>query len=176
MTQRPPDAPAPPSDDARWKRIVATLRRLGHRPQSLIEGLHAVQNEFGYLEPAALRYLAELLVVPLAKVHGVATFYHHFTMRPPTRHTCVVCLGTVCHIKRGPAILAEIEKRYGVGAGASTADGSLSVVEARCIGACSLAPLVVLDGETIGPTTPDEVRERLDSCIAKTEGEPPRDA
>ena len=172
MTQSAADGIAPPSQDKRWKLVGASLRRLGHRPQALIEGMHAIQQTFGYLEPSSLRYLAEILVVPLAKVYGVATFYHHFTLSPPGRHTCVVCLGTVCHIKGGPAILEAIEAGHRVKPGGTTEDGALSVVVARCIGACSLAPAVVLDGETVGPTTPEAVLDRLGPCFDEQDEEP----
>lgn len=176
MTQSASERVAPPTQDKRWKLVGASLRRLGHRPQALIEGMHAIQQTFGYLEPSSLRYLAEILVVPLAKVYGVATFYHHFTLSPPGRHTCVVCLGTVCHIKGGPAILRAFEEVHQVKPGGTTEDGTLSLVVARCIGACSLAPAVVLDGETIGPTTPEAVLQRVRPHFEPPEPEAARDA
>jgi len=176
MMQNPAEQTAPPTEDKRWKVVDAALRRLGHRPQALIEAMHAIQRTFGYLEPASLRYLAEALVVPLAKVYGVATFYHHFTLSPPAPHSCVVCLGTVCHIKGGPSILAALEAAHDVTLGGRTHDGALSVVVARCIGACSLAPAVVVDGKTLGPTTPDAVLERVRPFFETKSEEPPHDA
>jgi bidirectional [NiFe] hydrogenase diaphorase subunit len=173
MTQSAADRVAPPTQDERWKLVEAALRRLGHRPQALIEAMHAVQQTFGCLEPASLRYLAETLVVPLAKVYGVATFYHHFRLRPRGRHTCIVCLGTVCHIKGGPAILQALCAAHPVKPGATTQDGALTLVVARCIGACSLAPAVVVDGETLGPTTPDAVLERLSLSFESERGARP---
>jgi len=161
MTRSAVERLVPPTQDKRWKQVSAALRRLGHRPDALIEGMHAVQQAFGHLDPAALRYLAEILALPLAKVYGVATFYHHFTLCPPGRHTCIVCLGTVCHIKGGPAILDALCSAHPMKPGATTGDGAVTLVVARCIGACSLAPLVVLDGETIGPTTPEAVLARV---------------
>ena len=90
----------PPSDDRRWKVIGATMRRLGHQRNALIEVLHAVQEVFGYLDDQALRYVAASLRVPPSRAYGVATFYHFFTLKPPGEHTCVVCTGTACYIKR----------------------------------------------------------------------------
>ena len=96
----------PPSDDKRWRLVNATMRRLGYSPSALIESLHAVQRSFGFLDEAALKYVAQSLRVPLSKVYGVATFYNHFRLKPEGLHTCVVCLGTACYIK-GAAKLLE---------------------------------------------------------------------
>lgn len=177
VAQRPdspggePDTAGKPSRDARWKLVAATLRRQGHRPQALIEGMHAAQESFGCLDPATLRALADALGVPLAKVFGVATFYHLFTLKPPGAHTCVVCLGTACHLKGGPAILAALTAAHDVEPGKTSAGGELSLLVARCIGACSLAPAVVIDGDTIGRVTPELVLERVGSCFPEREGE-----
>ncbi|MCU0482366.1 MAG: NAD(P)H-dependent oxidoreductase subunit E, partial [Anaerolineae bacterium] len=103
-TQAPPIDP--PSDDKRWRIVNATMRRHGYTPRGLIETLNTVQQSFGYLDEAALRYVAAALHVPLSKAYGVATFYHFFTLKPGGRHTCVVCMGTACYIK-GSAHLLE---------------------------------------------------------------------
>ena len=92
----------PPSDDKRWKIVQATMRRQGYVPGTLIEALHSVQEAFGFLDDGALRFVSTSLHVPPSKVYRVATFYHFFTMRPPGRHTCVVCTGTACYIKGAP--------------------------------------------------------------------------
>lgn len=155
----PPNAGgiALPSDDKRWRVVEGTMRRHGHRPDALIETLHTVQETFGYLEPAGLRFVARSLQVPLSKVFGVATFYHHFTLKPQGAHTCVVCLGTACYIKGGPALVAAVREAEGVAPGGTSADGKLSLITARCLGACSLAPAVVLDGVVHGHATAEEL-------------------
>lgn len=162
-----PDAP---SADKRWKIVATSLRRLGHRPESLIEGMHAVQASFGSLQPAALRWLAETLGVPLSKVYGVATFYHLFHLTPPGQHACVVCLGTVCHLKGGPRILEALSRAHGIGPGETTPGGELSILVARCVGACSLAPVVVIDDEVTGPATPEGVADRVAAFFEEPEG------
>lgn len=167
-----PPVPQTPSSDKRWKLVTTVLRRQGNEPHALIEGMHAVQEAFGSLDPAALRFLAERLGVPLSKVYGVATFYHHFVLEPPGRHRCVVCLGTACHLKGGPAILSAIERAHHVKPGHTTADGELSLLVARCIGVCSLAPAVVLDGKAEGPRTPEQVLARLAPCFEQAEESP----
>ena len=172
--EREPRAAAKTSRDVRWKLVAAALRRQGDRPQALIEGMHAAQASFGCLEPATLRALADALGVAPAKVYGVATFYHLFTLQPPGAHTCVVCLGTACHLKGGPGIVAALAEAHGVNPGETSPGGELSVLVARCIGACSLAPAVVIDGDTIGRATPEAVLERVGSWFSSRDGD--RDA
>jgi bidirectional [NiFe] hydrogenase diaphorase subunit len=83
-------------------------------------------------------------------VYGVATFYNFFSLKPAGEHTCVVCLGTACYVKGAGAILQALESRYAIKAGETTPDGKLSLVTARCLGACGLAPAVVFDGQVAG--------------------------
>ncbi len=148
------DKVAQPSDDKRWKLVGATMRRNGNRRDALIETLHTVQQSFGYLDEPALRYVASALRVPLSQAYGVATFYHFFSLKPPGEHTCVVCMGTACYIKGAAELLAEVEKATGVKAGETTPDGKVSILTARCLGSCSLAPAVVFDGEVAGKVAP----------------------
>jgi bidirectional [NiFe] hydrogenase diaphorase subunit len=150
-----------PSDDKRWRQIDVRMRRLGYRPDGLIEVLHTTQEVFGYLDDDALAYVGESLGVPPSKVYGVATFYSHFTLKPQGEHTCVVCTGTACYINGAAGLLAEISRMLGVEAGATTADGKVSVLKARCLGACSLAPAVVIDGEVVGKATADQLHSLL---------------
>ncbi len=153
--------PAPPSDDRRWKIIGATMRRHGFQPHALIEALHTVQETFGYIDEDAIYFVANSLRIPLSHVYGVATFYHFFNLKPQGEHTCVVCTGTACYIKGASDILKAIENEYSVKAGETTEDGKLSVLTARCIGACGIAPAVVFDGEIAGEVTPDDAMNRI---------------
>jgi len=137
------------------------MRRHGNEPSALIESLHSVQEAFGYLDEAALRYVALSLRVPFSKVYGVSTFYHYFTLKPQGQHTCVVCTGTACYIKGAQKLLDAITQDRGIKAGQTTADNNLSLLTARCVGACSLAPAVVFDGEVAGKVTPDGMRQRM---------------
>ena len=155
----------PPSDDKRWKIVEATARRHGREPHALIETLHTVQEYFGYLDDAALQFVAGLLRLPLSRVYGAATFYHFFTLKPKGKHTCVVCTGTACYIKGAPALLGAIEKAYGVKPGETTPDNELSVLTARCVGSCSLAPVVVLDGAVLGKIGPEAAVARIEKGI-----------
>jgi bidirectional [NiFe] hydrogenase diaphorase subunit len=153
--------PVPPSQDKRWRLVDTTMRKLGNQSRGLIETLHTVQETFGYLDGAALRYVAVSLRVPLSRAYGVATFYHFFTLKPAGAHTCVVCTGTACYIKGAGQLLSTMEKELGVRPGQTTADGNVSLVTARCLGSCGLAPAVVYDQQVAGKVTPQALRDRL---------------
>jgi bidirectional [NiFe] hydrogenase diaphorase subunit len=155
--------PPAPSDDKRWRIVETRMRRLGQRPDALIEVLHAAQEAFGYLDTDALEYVARSLGVPLSKVYGVATFYSYFTLKPQGEHACVVCTGTACYINGAGGIVAAIAREFGARPGQTTADGKLSVLSARCLGSCSLAPAMILDGEVQGKLTADAVLARLEA-------------
>jgi bidirectional [NiFe] hydrogenase diaphorase subunit len=137
------------------------MRLHGNEPHALIETLHAVQESFGFLDLESLKYVAGALNVPLSRVYGVATFYHFFSLKPPGDHTCVVCKGTACYIGGASAILDSIEKKVGIAPGETTPDGKVSLVTARCLGSCGLAPAVVFDGEVKGKLSPPDVLERI---------------
>jgi bidirectional [NiFe] hydrogenase diaphorase subunit len=153
--------PEAPSDDTRWRIVQTRMRRLGHTPASLIEVLHAVQEAFGYLDAEALEYVGIALGVPRSKVYGVATFYSYFLLRPPGDHACIVCTGTACYINGARAILDGVARDLHVQPGETTADGRVSLLTARCLGSCSLAPAMILDGDVEGRLTPAGVVERL---------------
>ena len=159
--------PPAPTADKRWKIIDAAMRRHGHSTHALIETLHTAQEAFGYLDKDALRYVAAWLRVPLSQVYGVATFYHYFSLKPPGEHTCVVCTGTACYIKGAGQLLDVVTRRYGVEAGETTADGKLSVLEARCIGSCGLAPAAVFDNDVAAKVTPELMLERVGKWMSK---------
>lgn len=153
--------PAAPSSDKRWKIVDATMRRVGQNAKGLIETLHTVQEAFGYLDETSLRYVAAALRVPVSRAYGVATFYHFFTLKPAGEHTCVICLGTACYIKGAPQLVDTVRKVFGVSPGETTKDGKVSIVSARCLGSCGLAPAVVCDSEVAGKVTSDQLRQQL---------------
>lgn len=139
--------PHAPSDDTRWRIVETRMRRLGNRPDALIEALHATQGSFGNIDDEALRYLSDSLGVPPSTVFGVATFYHYFNLRPLGEHTCVVCTGTACYINGAAEILAALEAGLGLEPHETTADGKISLLTGRCFGSCSLAPAAIVDGQ-----------------------------
>jgi bidirectional [NiFe] hydrogenase diaphorase subunit len=168
---------SPPSEDKRWKIVQGTMRRHGHTPGALIEVLHTVQETFGFLTEEALKFVAESLRLPYSKVMGVATFYNYFSMKPAGEHTCVVCTGTACYINGAPQLLRAVEEVTGVKPGETTRDGKVSVVSARCLGACGLAPVVVFDSEVAGKVTVEKISTKLKGYMVQQAAvEPDREA
>lgn len=141
------------------------MRRNGYSGDALIETLHAVQNCFGFLDKAALRYVAVSLRLPLSKVYGVATFYHLFTLKPQGKHTCVICTGTACYIKGADELIAGVRRVYGASPGETTGDHSLSVLSARCLGTCGLAPAAVVDGQVLGNQSSQELLAEIEKVV-----------
>jgi len=158
LEQTKPDLP---SDDVRWKMVLATMRRNGYQSDALIETLHTVQEAFGYLDRQALTYVSDSLNVAPSQVHGVATFYHFFQLRPQGDHVCSVCTGTACHIKGSQALLQHMHEEYDLQPNETSANNELSLLTVRCIGACGLAPAVVIDGTVTGNMTVEELDRRL---------------
>ena len=156
---------APPSEDKRWKIVDVTMRRNGYSGDALIETLHVVQDSFGYLDVPAMRFVARSLRVPLSKVYGVATFYHLFSLKPQGKHTCVICTGTACYIKGAGELLKGVQDKYGVAPGQTTSDDQLSMMSARCLGACGLAPAAVVDRGVLGKLTAAELLKRIEEVI-----------
>ena len=156
-----PNIPIPHPEDKRWRLVVGTMRHHGFAPQALIETLHTVQNSFGYLDMEALSFVAANLQVPLGRVYGVATFYNFFTMKPQGEHACVVCLGTACYIKGSSSVLNEVEEVTHLMPGETTPDKKVSLVIARCLGTCGLAPVATFDGEVVGKIEPAEAAAKV---------------
>jgi bidirectional [NiFe] hydrogenase diaphorase subunit len=148
-------------EDHRLRVVNRTMRLYRNESHALIETLHAVQESFGYLEEGVLKHVAGTLRVPLSRVYAVATFYHSFTLKPPGEHTCVICMGTACYIGGSGAILGNIKEQVGIGSGETTPDGKVSLLVARCLGSCGLAPAGVFDGEVAGKLSSQAVIEKI---------------
>ena len=149
------------SGDKRFKILEAHMKKHQYRQDALIEVLHKAQELFGYLEDDLLLFVAYRLKLPASRVYGVATFYHFFTLKPKGQHTCVVCLGTACYVKGADKLLATVEAKARIKAGETTPDNQLSLLTARCIGACGIAPAVVYDGTVTPRQTPETVLEHV---------------
>jgi NADH-quinone oxidoreductase subunit E len=125
--------------------------------KNLIAILLDVQESFNYLPQDALRQVANSLGLPLVDIIGVATFYRAFSLKPRGKHTCLVCLGTACHVRGGQKILEEVERKLGVVAGENTKDGQFTLETVACLGCCAIGPVVVVDGEYHGHATARKV-------------------
>ncbi|HNQ87500.1 MAG TPA: bidirectional hydrogenase complex protein HoxE [Verrucomicrobiota bacterium] len=157
----PTPSPAPPAGDKRLKILDVFIKRHQHKQDTLIEVLHKAQELFGYLDNPLLVYIAQQLRLPPSRVYGVATFYHLFTLKPKGEHTCVVCMGTACYVKGADRVLAAIEQHAGIKPGETTPDGRMSLITARCIGTCGIAPAVVYDGTVTAHQTPETALEHV---------------
>ncbi|QDF30152.1 bidirectional hydrogenase complex protein HoxE [Halarcobacter anaerophilus] len=143
-------------NDSRYKMVEKTMKKLNYDRSALIETLHTAQESFGYLENETLKFIARRLKLPFSKVYGVVTFYHFFRLKPKGRHTIVVCTGTACYIKNSNKILEQLEKKFGIKVGETTKDNLLSLLSARCVGSCSLAPIAIYDNKTVGHLSLEE--------------------
>jgi bidirectional [NiFe] hydrogenase diaphorase subunit len=155
------------SGDKRFKILEVHMKKHMFRQDALIEVLHKAQELFGYLEDDLLLFVAFKLKLPPSRVYGVATFYHFFTLKPQGTHTCVVCMGTACYVKGADKILAAVEEDIKIKPGETTPDNGVSLLTARCIGACGIAPAVVYDGKVTPRQTPPAALEQIRNWRAK---------
>jgi bidirectional [NiFe] hydrogenase diaphorase subunit len=163
----PAAAKAPPAQrDKRQIILDATLRKHQYRQDALIEALHTAQGLYGFLTPELLWYVARALHLPPSKVYGVATFYNFFTLKPAGLHSLVLCEGTACYIRGSAPLLATMRDTFGIGPGETTPDGQLSIVSARCLGSCGLAPAAILDGTVLSRLTPQTLVEQVRTTLA----------
>lgn len=160
-----PSTTPPPTGDKRYKILDATIKKHQARADALIEVLHKAQELFGFLDETVLWHVARALKQPPSRVYGVATFYHLFRLKPQGEHTCVICTGTACFVKGAGHLVAAVEKDFGVRPGETTRDGKISLLTARCIGACGIAPAAVIDRDTLSQTTPEGLCKRLKGLV-----------
>lgn len=129
---------------------------------ALMPVLQKAQGIFGYLPEEVQSIIADELRIPLPEVYGVATFYSQFTMKPKGKHKIAVCLGTACYVKGAQLVLNAIKSELGIDVGETTADGLFTIDTTRCIGACGLAPVMMIDSDVHGRLKPENIKEILD--------------
>jgi len=154
-----------PNADPRLKLIASKIKKEKYRHDALIEILHTAQSAYGYLPLNVITYIAKALRLPPSRVFSTVSFYHFFSLKSKGEHTCLICTGTACYVKGAQGLLDEIEAKMGLKAGEVTADNKFGVQMARCIGACGLAPAVVLDDEVQGKVATDEIIDRINAKI-----------
>jgi NADH:ubiquinone oxidoreductase subunit E len=131
-------------------------------PGGIIPLLEEAQDLLGYLPITIQKQISNKTNIPLSRIYGIVTFYSFFTMTPRGKHTVKVCLGTACYIRGGKEIAETIEGEFGVKSGEITADRIFTYETVRCLGACGLAPVIVVDGEVYGRVKPSKVKEILE--------------
>lgn len=139
------------------------LENYPQEPRYLVELLLDIQQSSGYLPEDAIRATSERLCVPLIEVYRVASFYKAFSLQPRGKHVITVCAGTACHVRGAPRMLDEVAGQLGIKSGETTEDGLFTVECVNCLGACALAPVVVLDGVYHHHMTPGRLRKLVRS-------------
>ena len=152
----------PDIDDEMWLQIDAVLERNRTVSGAVITALRECQEVAGYLPVVLLDYIAQGLNLPPSNVYGVASFYALFSMVPKGRHTIKMCLGTACYVKGIKEAMSRIQNAYGLKEGGTTEDRRFSLEAVRCLGACGLAPVMVVGQDTHGDVSSDKVIELLE--------------
>ncbi|MBF0565070.1 MAG: NAD(P)H-dependent oxidoreductase subunit E [Nitrospirae bacterium] len=161
----PPKVPVPSKqpDVFDMEKLNAIVKKYKKKPGSLITILQEAQELIGYLPPSIQKAIAKGLKVPVSEVHAVVSFYSFFTMKPMGKYNVRVCQGTACYVKRANEILEKLKETLGIEEGEITRDSLFSLETVRCIGACGLAPVVVIDNDTHGEVNPVKAHELLEN-------------
>jgi len=136
-------------------KVNTILSKYNANPDFLIEILQDVQDQWRHLPEDVMRYVADELAVPLARVTHIATFYKAFSLEPRGKHEIQVCMGTACHVKGSPRVLDALSRELKIKPGATTDDKMYTLEPVRCVGACGLAPVIAIDDSFHGDLTPD---------------------
>lgn len=143
-------------------KLKAVIEQSRSTPGCLMHILQEAQAIYGYLPMPVQKCIAEGLNISLSEVYGVATFYSQFSLKPKGKYKISVCLGTACYVKGSDKILQEVEKELGIKCGECTEDGMFSIDSCRCVGACGLAPVMMINEDVHGRLNPDMVKGILD--------------
>ena len=143
------------------------LERYPGQPEYLIFLLQDIQGSYNYISPEAMNLVCDHVGVPLTQAYAVATFYQSFSLEPKGEHEIRVCLGTACHLKGGPRIVGEAERRLGIKAGQTTKDLKFTLETVNCLGACALAPVAVVDEEYIPNVTTRKLLKNIEELSAE---------
>ena len=140
-----------------WMMLKAAIAELKDQPGALMPIMQKAQDVYGYLPIEVQTMISDETGIPLEKIYGVATFYAQFALEPKGKYQISVCLGTACYVKGAQLVLDELEKQLGIKTGQCTPDGKFSLDACRCIGACGLAPVIMINGEVYGRLTPADI-------------------
>ena len=144
-----------------YQELAVFIEELPTKAGHLVTALHKAQHLFGYLPEEVQRFVAEHMEVPVVHVYGVVTFYSFFTMTPKGKHPISICMGTACYVRGAEKVLDEFKKELNIEVGQTSPDGKFSLSSLRCVGACGLAPVVLVGDKTYGRIAPDDVKNIL---------------
>ena len=147
--------------EAKVNFIKDVCKSFGNKPGEVINVLHKVQGEYGYLPAEVQELVAKELGIPVSRVYGIVSFYSFFTMTPKGEYPISVCLGTACYVRGAEKVLDELKRQLGINVGEVTPDGKFSLTCLRCVGACGLAPVIEVGDKVYGRMTPDRVKDVL---------------
>ena len=143
------------------QKLMAVIDELKDQPGSLMPIMQKAQDIYGYLPIEVQTMISEKTGTPLEKIYGIATFYAQFTLSPKGKYRCSVCLGTTCYVKGAQAIYDKLVELLGIEEGECTPDGKFSLEACRCVGACGLAPVMMINDDVYGRLTPDMLPDIL---------------
>lgn len=161
--------PSPKEQDPLYYKLDEFIKSLSEEEGVLIRVLHHAQNSFGYLSRQVQIHIANRLGISLAEVYGVVSFYHYFSIEPKAESTLEVCMGTACYVKGAANIISELEKELGIKGGEITPDKKFGLKVSRCIGACGLAPVMVIGDDIHGRLKPEMLVDLLNKTIKPKE-------
>jgi NADH-quinone oxidoreductase subunit E len=145
-------------DPKQVKKTVGTvLKKFQHDKSLLVSIFQDIQKEYNYLPQEAIVEVSKRLDIPMTQAYSVATFFKAFSLKPRARHIISVCLGTACHVRGSVKVLEKIERELGIKSGENTPDMKFTLESVRCVGACALGPMVLIDGKYHGEMTTDKV-------------------
>ncbi|NNG68176.1 NAD(P)H-dependent oxidoreductase subunit E [Caldanaerobacter subterraneus] len=142
----------------KFKKSIENYREI---PGSLIAVMNDAQEIFGYLPIEVQLFISQEMKVPLTEIFGISTFYSRFTLKPSGKYKINLCMGTACYVRGAAMLLEKIKEKLGIEVGETTEDGKFSLEPTRCLGACALAPVMMINGEVFGRLTPNDVDEIL---------------
>ena len=144
--------------EEKFRELEDFINNLADKNGALIEVLHKAQGIFGYLPKEVQLFVSQKLDVPASKVFGVVSFYSYFTTEPRGEYVINVCMGTACFVRGSGNVLAKFENELGIKNGETTADGKFTIGSLRCVGACGLAPVVMVNDKVYGNVTVEDVK------------------
>ncbi|WP_113673679.1 NADH-quinone oxidoreductase subunit NuoE [Vallitalea guaymasensis] len=147
--------------DEKFQELEQYIDAMPTTKGELIRVLHKAQDIFGYLPEEVQKFVGKKLKISTAKVFGVVTFYSYFTMTPKGEFNISICMGTACYVRGAEDVLNELKKELDIEVGETTPDGKFSLQSLRCVGACGLAPVVMVEDKVYGRVTPDMVKDIL---------------
>lgn len=146
----------------KFEELQRTIDEYKDKEGPLMPIMHKAQDLFGYLPIEVQEYIAEALDIPVTDIYGVATFYSQFTLKPQGKYTISVCMGTACYVKGAQAVLDELKKELNIEAGDTTEDYQFTLEATRCLGACGLAPVIMINDDVYGRLVPSDIKGIID--------------